>query len=140
MRFTVEYDNALRLIYSLAKRGEDVRVDAKVLAADEQVPIRFALKILRKLRQHGLINSFRGNQGGYSLAKPASEITMKDVYEAIDGEMCMIKCIGNPSECNLKRAAICPVHYYVCDLQHEISSKLDKVSIQSFIDRDELIL
>jgi Rrf2 family cysteine metabolism transcriptional repressor len=55
------------------------------LAATEAVPANFLAQILGQLRTHGLIASRRGNQGGYTLARPPEEISLHDILMAVEG-------------------------------------------------------
>lgn len=55
------------------------------LAKAEAIPSNYLVQILNELRTAGLINSRRGKQGGYILARPASEITLYDVMYAVEG-------------------------------------------------------
>src|ERR1044072_3649281 len=55
------------------------------LARTEAVPANFLAQILIKLREHGLITSRRGNQGGYALARAPDEITLHDILMAVEG-------------------------------------------------------
>src|SRR5205809_6251920 len=55
------------------------------LARTEAVPANFLAQILLKLRDHGLITSRRGNQGGYTLARPPEEISLYDILVAVEG-------------------------------------------------------
>ena len=56
------------------------------LARTEAVPASFLAQILGKLRTHGLIVSRRGNQGGFTLARPPEEISLYDILIAVEGE------------------------------------------------------
>ena len=56
------------------------------LAKAEAVPANFLAQILLKLRDHGLIASRRGNQGGYMLARPPEEISLHDILLAVEGK------------------------------------------------------
>src|SRR3954469_18294616 len=55
------------------------------LARTESVPANFLAQILGKLRNHGLITSRRGNQGGYCLARAPEEISLHDILTAVEG-------------------------------------------------------
>ena len=72
---TLEADYAVRIVEHLVLAGR--KCDAASIAEATQVPLRFALKILRKLVQSGLVTSYKGARGGYQLARPASEITLR---------------------------------------------------------------
>lgn len=56
------------------------------LARTEAVPANFLAQILLKLRNHGLITSRRGNQGGYTLARPPEQISLYDILMAVEGQ------------------------------------------------------
>lgn len=65
--------------------GELAQIGA--LAKAEAVPANFLAQILIRLREAGLINSRRGNQGGYSLARPPEEISLRDIVVAVEGDV-----------------------------------------------------
>ena len=61
------------------------KTSAKQISDESGVPIRFALKILRRLTQAGLTASYKGVSGGYELARPAGQISLGEIIEEIDG-------------------------------------------------------
>lgn len=80
---TVAY--AVRATLQLAEKKSSAPVPCSELASEGQMPERFLLQILRNLVTHGILRSTRGVDGGYSLVRPASEISLLDVIEAIEG-------------------------------------------------------
>jgi Rrf2 family protein len=62
-----------------------------VIAHAQGIPFPFLGSILRDLREAGLVNSQRGADGGYWLAKPAAEISVADVIRAIDGPLAWVR-------------------------------------------------
>ena len=64
---------------------------AEQLATAQQIPLKFLLEILRQLKQHKLLVSRRGPEGGYTLAKPASEIAIADVIRAVEGPLATVR-------------------------------------------------
>lgn len=80
---TVAY--AVRATLQLAKTASSEPVPCSQLAANGQMPERFLLQILRNLVTHGILRSTRGVDGGYSLVRPAAEISLLEVIEAIEG-------------------------------------------------------
>ena len=134
MRITQEADYALRILFSLAKRGE--KTDAATLSSLVKITPRFSLKILRKLTQSGLVVSYKGACGGYDLARNPREITLKDAIEAIDGPIAINKCILGDYECSRmgKDKDFCPVHCTFCRINDDLVSKLSSVTIKDLID------
>lgn len=99
MYITQESDYAVRIIYCLARNN--VRMDARTIGGEMGVSLRFALKILGKLSSSGLAKSFKGNKGGYELGRPAKEITLLDVINAIEGDYFFARCLNEEGEgCN----------------------------------------
>jgi Rrf2 family protein len=71
-------------------------VTADQLAQAQGIPANFLENILRDLRRGGIVESRRGQQGGYVLAKPAEEISLADVIRAVEGPLANVR--GNPPE------------------------------------------
>jgi Rrf2 family protein len=82
---TVSY--AVRATLQLAQSDPSAPVPCSQLASEGEMPERFLLQILRVLVTHGILKSTRGVDGGYSLTKPAEEISLLEVIEAIDGPL-----------------------------------------------------
>jgi Rrf2 family protein len=80
---TVAY--AVRATLQLAQLESDGPVPCSQLASAGQMPERFLLQILRNLVTHGILRSTRGVEGGYALTKPADQISLLEVIEAIEG-------------------------------------------------------
>lgn len=78
---------ALRAVVILAEAKSPIPVPCSRLAAEGELPERFLLQILRTLVNHGILRSTRGVDGGYMLERPASEISVLDVMEALDGHL-----------------------------------------------------
>jgi Rrf2 family protein len=135
MRITVESGCAVRIILFLSLRGVGEKTGAKMISENENIPIRFTLKILRKLKIAGFVCSFRGQSGGYALLKEPTDVSLKDVIEVIDGPIVMNKCLGNGGVCDLNRSNVCPVHYYLGNVQSEVSQKLKAITFQMLVDK-----
>ena len=88
MRISAKTDYALRAVVELAAAGGDgTTVKGERLASAQGIPLRFLENILLELRHAGFVESRRGADGGYRLARPAAEITLADVIRAIDGPL-----------------------------------------------------
>lgn len=87
MKISVKVDYACRVMAELARlHGSGGLAQIEHLAKVEAVPANFLAQILLKLRDHGLITSRRGNQGGYTLARPPEEISLYDILMAVEGK------------------------------------------------------
>ena len=86
MRLSARADYALRAAVELAASSGD-HTTAEQLARAQHIPAKFLEAILTQLRRAGLVRSQRGPDGGFWLARPASEISLADIIRAIDGQL-----------------------------------------------------
>jgi Rrf2 family protein len=85
---TVAY--ALQATLQLAQANNLGPVPCSRLAAEGKMPERFLLQILRNLVAHGILNSTRGVDGGYTLDRTPEEISLLEIIEAIEGPICPV--------------------------------------------------
>lgn len=85
---------AIKTLVYLHHRREDVPVSAKVIAENEKIPYKFLENILRELRQHRILKSERGADGGYRLLKSPEKIKVADVIRIVDGPIALIPCVS----------------------------------------------
>jgi Rrf2 family protein len=95
MRVSARADYALRAAIELAA-APDPRVTGEQLARAQIIPGTFLETILTHLRRSNIVRSQRGPDGGFWLARPASEISLADVIRAVDGQLLGVR--GDPPE------------------------------------------
>jgi Rrf2 family protein len=87
VKISVKVDYACRVMAELARlHGSGELAQIEQLAKTEAVPANFLAQILIRLRDHGLITSRRGNQGGYTLAQAPEDISLHDILVAVEGQ------------------------------------------------------
>lgn len=86
MRISERVDNAVRAMGELAVGG-DAAVKAEAIATRQDISLKYLLDILRDLKRAELVRSKRGPDGGFTLSRPASEISLADVFRAVDGPL-----------------------------------------------------
>ena len=90
MRVSAKVDYALRAALELAAGG-DGPTKGEQIAQAQEIPLKFLENILLELRHHGLVQSQRGAEGGYWLARPAGEIKLADVIRAVEGPLANVR-------------------------------------------------
>ena len=90
MFITRECDYAARVLRALS--GE-TRLSVNEICEKESITAPFAYKILKKLQKAEIVKGFRGVHGGYSLNRRAEDLTLYDIYTAIDPEFLIIDCL-----------------------------------------------
>jgi Rrf2 family transcriptional regulator, cysteine metabolism repressor len=98
MLFSTKAEYGVRLMVELGRRAGDTEpaeaepVALAAVAEAELLPLSYLEHLVAKLREAGLVSSVRGAHGGYRLAKPATEIAMLDVVEALEGPVAPMEC------------------------------------------------
>jgi Rrf2 family transcriptional regulator, cysteine metabolism repressor len=101
MLFSTKAEYGVRLMVELGRRapgnpesgGEPVALST--VAEAETLPLSYLEHLVAKLREAGLVTSVRGAHGGYRLARPASEIEMLDVVQALEGPIAPMECFND---------------------------------------------
>lgn len=107
MRLTSKSEYALLAVIEIALH-EDEAVSSRAIAEKRGIPLNFLEQILHELRKEGIITSMRGPKGGFTLSKPASEITVLNIVEAVDGPLVSTVCAGTEEhEATCVKAAVC---------------------------------
>ncbi len=131
MHINLESDYAVRIVRALAQEGE--RLDAASVADKACVSLTITLKIMRKLMAAGLVCSFKGKYGGYTLATPPQAITLRHVIEAIEGPYRFSRCLDAGYDCTCKEAIACPFHSVFDDVTAMVIAKLDTITFDQLL-------
>jgi len=122
MLLTKECDYGVRIIRALA---DGTKKTVEIITKEENIPHRFAYKIIKKLEQAGYVNSVRGRSGGYYLAKPLNTFNLIDVVTAVDANRYINECLRPGADCELKEkpGRICAVHIELARIQEVLTSE-----------------
>src|SRR3990172_13420497 len=105
MVFSQKSEYAVRAVFELAKREGSGPVKAAKIASAQLIPLRFLENILGQLRQAGIVESVRGKDGGYLLARPIRDLAVGEVVRLIQGPMFPVDCAEDVGE---RRCALRP--------------------------------
>ena len=94
MRMSAKAEYAVRAMVQLATAAGGTLVKTDDLAQAQGIPPQFLVDILTNLRTDRLVRSHRGREGGYELARPATEISIADVLRCIDGPLASVRDVG----------------------------------------------
>jgi Rrf2 family protein len=122
MEISRRTDYGVRVILDLATRPNQQRTPTQDIARRQNIPAPFLAKIISQLAMSGLVITYRGAGGGVSLAGPASEISLLQVIEALDGPVKLNRCVIEPGAC--PRDQHCAVHHIWAKAQTELTTLL----------------
>lgn len=95
------------------------------------IPKLYLEQILGNLRRAGLVNTVRGQQGGYQLAGKPEDITLLDVMDAVEGPIELSECTS--AENNCERSATCPVRWVWQRISRTINDELEKIHLSDML-------
>jgi Rrf2 family protein len=140
LRLTKKADYGLMALKYLAEQPgagaqSPVAQSAKDIAQAYHIPPPLLAKILQTLARAGLLVSHAGTNGGYALARPASEISAFEVIRAIDGPLFITSCITIHGSCDL--AGHCTIKEPLRKVNNSIKDLLSKIRISDLIEMPE---
>jgi len=140
MRITTWAEYGVICALNLAKRASAIPVTGRDIAAQERLPADYVEQILLRLRRAGVITSTRGARGGYMLARPAAEISLRDVIHASELETFDVHCISHPvEEDRCSSSHNCSIRPVWMMLQHRIDEVLSSVSLADLLEDEPTV-
>jgi FeS assembly SUF system regulator len=128
MRLSHLADYAVVLMTAAARRPAGARLSATELSSDTGVPLPTTQKLMGQLAGCGLLSSVRGAAGGFALARPAQDISLADIVEAVEGPIALTMCSdSNNHECILD--AHCRVKPHIGVVGNAVRGALGAVSL-----------
>jgi Rrf2 family protein len=123
---------AIKALLVLARADEDELVQVNEIAEQQNIPKKFLDLIFFELRRHGLIVSTRGREGGYSLGKPAADISIASIVRAVDGPLAPLPCASvkfyrRCEDCDDEKT--CEVRRLMREVRDAASAILDNTSL-----------
>ena len=117
MHITQESDYAVRIVYCLAREAR--RMDARTISEQMAISLRF---------------SHKGNRGGYELSRPAAQITLRQVIEAVEGPYRLSRCLGEDAgECSRGASGCCAFQRVFGRISGTINRELEAVNFEMLL-------
>lgn len=129
MQITRQADYALRAMLYLSRLEPHLKAATRQIAETQHIPPSFLAKIISQLSIAGLIHTSRGARGGVMLSRPAANISLLEVVEAIDGPIALNDCTASPENCEMED---CPLHDIWYETQADLVNKLRSTTFEKF--------
>lgn len=134
MKISTKGRYALRMLVDLAENQKDGYISLKEIAERQQLSKKYLEQIVPVLNHANVLQTNRGFQGGYRLAKPASSYTVGDILRLTEGGLAPVSCLDQePNLC--ERAATCITLPLWKGLNRVINDYLDGITIQDLVDQ-----
>lgn len=142
MKFSTQEEFGLRCLLRVAKQGSEKGLTIPEISKAEGITTHNTAKILRALRMGGFLDSSRGQIGGYNLSRPAGEILIKDVLDALGGKL------YDGDFCNEHRGIVsvcthsidCSIRSLWQMLQGAVDGVLKNLTLKDLISSEEVLL
>ena len=133
MQITRREEYGLKGLLFLAQQPRENVYLVSEISRVQKIPEKFLAKIFQRLSKVGLLRSIRGSRGGFPLRKPAGEITMLEVIEALEGPIVINRCLLRKGECGEEEG--CPLYGIWEEAQESLLKVLDRTTIEDLVKR-----
>lgn len=135
MEISRQTDYAIRAIEYLARVPDGDLVQTREIAIKQNIPEKYLPTIVRTLARAGLLKTMRGNHGGIRLSRPATEITLREVIEAVDGPLVINRnALPTGSSALNDGDSIDVLREFWGKINADVYEELDRVSIGDLVD------
>lgn len=134
MKLSTKGRYGLRAVLDIALHYEEETVALSSIAERESISINYLEQLIAKLRKAGIVNSIRGAQGGYVLAKSPEELSVGDILRALEGDLNPVDCaevLGNKSSC--QSADLCVTKYVWKRISDSINTAVDNIMLSELV-------
>lgn len=135
MKISTKGRYGLRAMLDLALNSTEEAIALSGVAERQNISISYLEQLIAKLKKAGLVNSIRGAQGGYKLAKPANEISVGDILRALEGDLNPVDCaevMGGDSTCS--GADLCVTKYVWKRISDSINNAVDDIMLSELVE------
>lgn len=134
MKLSTKGKYGLRAVIDLAINGDTEAVALSGIAERQEISISYLEQLIAKLKKAGIVNSIRGAQGGYLLAKRPDEISVGDILRALEGDLNPVDCaeiVGSSSSCS--GADLCVTKYVWMRISDSINNTVDTMLLSELL-------
>ncbi len=131
MKLSTRARYGVRLMLELGLKSGKGQVYLREIAHEEAISEKYLSLIIIPLKAAGLVKATRGAHGGYTLARPASEITLKEIVDILEGGTCLVDCVKDPASC--PRSDTCATRDLWAMLSSGISDTLGAFTLEDLV-------
>jgi Rrf2 family protein len=133
MKISTKIRYGARAMVELAFRYGEGPIELKEIAKKENISLKYLEQVINPLRADGLVKAVRGAKGGYSLAKPPSEICLYDVIETLEGPLNLLECLRDAKAC--PRVSFCVTREIWKEVSDAMSKIFYSVTLEDMVNR-----
>ena len=135
MKISTRGDYATRALQDLALRYNQGPVPIETIAQRQALPARYLEQLLLALKRAGLVDSKRGVNGGYYLAKPPREITLGQILRTVDGPIALIFCVAEGAQESCTQETLCVLREVWTEVRDTVATIVDNTTLADICER-----
>jgi Rrf2 family protein len=133
MKISTKIRYGARAMVELASHYGEGPIELKEIAKRENISLKYLEQVINPLRADGLVKAIRGAKGGYSLAKPPSEICLYDVIETLEGPLNLLECLHDTKAC--QKVSTCVTREVWKEVSDAMSKIFYSVTLEDMVNR-----
>lgn len=138
MKISTRARYGLRLMVDLAMKHGKGPIFLKDVSRSQEISEKYLSQIIIPLKTAGLVKSFRGAHGGYTLQREPDQINLFEIVSALEGSLNLVECVTNPSEC--KRISVCVTQDVWCQVARAMAQTLEGMTLADLVRRQHALL
>ena len=135
MKLSTRGRYGVRLMLDLALHYGEGPILLKDIAGRQGISEKYLWQLINPLKTTGLVNSLRGAHGGYVLGKPPEAISLKVILQILEGPLCLVDCVDNPSLC--ERAPSCISRDIWGEASKSMQQTLEDTTLAAMVERQK---
>ena len=135
MKLSTRGRYGVRLMLELALHYGEGPILLKDIAERQGISEKYLWQLINPLKTTGLVNSLRGAHGGYVLGKPPEAISLKAILQILEGPLCLVDCVDNPSLC--ERAPSCISRDIWGEASKNMQQTLEDTTLAAMVERQK---
>ena len=138
MKITKKVRYGLRAMIEISLNESSSGILQKDISENQEISLKFLDAIIGGLKSEGLIVNYSGKRSGYILARPASEISVYDIFRAFEPELTLVNCMCPGNICN--RISICPAKDYWAELNTQLKKQMESSTLDQIVFKNESLM
>ena len=139
MKISTKGRYALRVMLDLAVNNTGEYLPLKEVAVRQEITLKYLEQVMNLLKKSGFVQSYRGNAGGYRLAKNPADYTLGDILRAAEGSLAPIACLEDEQN-QCQRSGACPTLSFWRGLDKVINDYVDSITLQDRADEQRSLI
>ena len=135
IQLTRRGDYAVSAIYQIAQYPKGHFISIAEISIKTKIPKPYLSKILQDLCRGGILLSRRGTGGGFTLARPTQEISLKNIIEVVEGKIWIVSCLNAADQCI--RAEGCPISPFWGEVQGFMDELIGSITVEDLINQEK---